>query len=162
IRRLGSILLGGVRRIDLLLTHLHMDHVQGLGFFAPLYDCKTEIHIWGPASDRQSLETRLGRCLSPPVLPLGLKELPCKPQLHEVGAGDFQIGEFRLTSAFVCHPGPTVGYRISNAGTSLAYLPDHEPALGLREFPLAREWTSGYRLAAGVDLLIHDAQYAPD
>ena len=162
IRRLGTILLGSVRRIDLLLTHLHMDHVQGLGFFTPLYDPKTEIHIWGPASAAQSLHTRLGRCLSPPLFPLGLKELPCRPHLHEVVPGNFQIGEFTISSAFICHPGPTMGYRITNSGRSMAYLPDHEPALGLKQFPLSAEWTSGYTLAAGVDLLIHDAQYVPE
>lgn len=42
----------------------------------------------------------------------------------------------------------------------LAYLPDHEPALGVPNFPLCGEWTSGYALAAGSDLLIHDAQYS--
>jgi phosphoribosyl 1,2-cyclic phosphodiesterase len=162
IRRLGSILFKSERRIDLLLTHLHMDHVQGLGFFAPFYDPEAEIHIWGPASSGESLQTRLGRCLSPPLFPLGLHELPSNPHLHEVARGDFQIGEFGISSAFICHPGPTVGYRITNSGASVAYLPDHEPALGLRQFPLSREWTSGYELASGVDLLIHDAQYASE
>ena len=55
-----------------------------------------------------------------------------------------------------------MGYRITNSGSSMAYLPDHEPALGLKQFPLSGEWTSGYALAAGVDLLIHDAQYVPE
>src|SRR5262249_61236492 len=38
IRPLGRSLPSSVRRIDLLLTHLHMDHIQGLGFFTPLFD----------------------------------------------------------------------------------------------------------------------------
>ncbi|HKC37442.1 MAG TPA: MBL fold metallo-hydrolase, partial [Chitinophagaceae bacterium] len=38
------------KRIDVLLTHLHLDHIQGLGFFSPLFDESKEIHIWGPAS----------------------------------------------------------------------------------------------------------------
>ena len=50
IRRLGAALSGTLRRVDLLLTHLHMDHLQGLGFFAPLYNPEMEVHIWGPAS----------------------------------------------------------------------------------------------------------------
>jgi phosphoribosyl 1,2-cyclic phosphodiesterase len=52
-----------------------------------------------------------------------------------------------------------VGYRIETDEGSLAYLPDHEPALGARRFPLDAEWTSGFDLARGVDLLFHDAQY---
>ena len=53
-------------RIDILLTHLHFDHIQGLGFFNPLFDPTMEVHIWGPASSRQSLHSRLSRYLSPP------------------------------------------------------------------------------------------------
>jgi phosphoribosyl 1,2-cyclic phosphodiesterase len=161
IRRLGP-RLDGARRVDLLLTHLHMDHIQGLGFFAPLYVPDLEVHIWGPASTTLSLPTRLGRYLSPPLFPVRLRDLPCRLALHEVHKTDFEVGEFRVSSTLVCHPGPTVGYRIAAPTGTLAYLPDHEPALGLRDFPLSAEWTSGYGLAADVDLLIHDAQYGGD
>ena len=41
----------------------------------------------------------------------------------------------------------------------MTYMPDHEPALGAREGPVRGDWVSGYDLARGVDLLIHDAQY---
>ena len=37
----------GVRRLDILLSHLHMDHIQGLGFFRPLFDPDVEVHLWG-------------------------------------------------------------------------------------------------------------------
>jgi phosphoribosyl 1,2-cyclic phosphodiesterase len=161
IRRLGATLGASVRRVDVLLTHLHMDHIQGLGFFAPLYRPDVEISIWGPASSRLSLRERLMRYLSPPLFPVSLRELPCNITLHEVPCGDVDIGEFRVSSALVCHPGPTVGYRIADArGTVLTYLPDHEPALGASAFPsLPRAWTSGGSLAAESDLLIHDSQY---
>ena len=48
-------------RIDILLTHLHMDHIQGLGFFSPLYNPQIDLHIWGPASGTLSLAARLSR-----------------------------------------------------------------------------------------------------
>ena len=41
----------------------------------------------------------------------------------------------------------------------MAYIPDHEPALGARRFPEEADWTSGFDLASHADLLIHDAQY---
>ena len=44
----------------------------------------------------------------------------------------------------------------------LAYLPDHEPTLSLQGTFASGEWTSGYSVANGVDLLIHDAQYSSD
>lgn len=162
IRRLAATIPESVRRVDILLTHLHMDHIQGLGFFAPLYRPGGEVHIWGPGSTTLRLQARLMRYLSPPLFPLNLSELPCNLSFHEVPCREIDIGEFRVCSALVCHPGPTVGYRISAPGRGiLTYLPDHEPALATRRFPsLPREWTSGGTLAAGADLLIHDGQYS--
>jgi len=162
IRRLAATIPESVRRVDVLLTHLHMDHIQGLGFFAPLQRADVEVHIWGPGSATLRLQARLMRYLSPPLFPVSLSELPCKLIFHDVSSRDIDIGEFRVCSALVCHPGPTVGYRIAAPeGGVLTYLPDHEPALAALRFPsLPREWTSGATLAAGADLLIHDSQYS--
>jgi phosphoribosyl 1,2-cyclic phosphodiesterase len=158
IRRLGAGLGRSVRRVHLLLTHLHMDHIQGLGFFDPLFEPDVEVHLWGPSSPTLSLRRRLMRYLSPPLFPVHLRDVHGLV-LHEVPAGEFEIDGFRVTADLVCHPGPTVGYRIVTRQGALAYLPDHEPALGAPRFPLGPEWTSGHHLARGVDLLIHDAQY---
>jgi len=158
IRRLNSAI-GSTPRIDLLLTHLHMDHIQGLGFFAALDDPEREVHIWGPPSITLDLRVRLGRYMSPPLFPVRLRELRSRLSLHDVPLEGFEIGPFRIGAALVCHPGPTVGYRISEDGVTMAYVPDHEPALGMPRFPGSPEWTSGFDLAADVDLLIHDAQY---
>lgn len=145
-------------RVDIVLSHLHMDHIQGLGFFGPLFDPSIETHIWGPASTTMSLTDRLARYLSPPLFPVRLRELP-STEVHDLHPGEFQIGSVALTAAFVCHPGTTFGYRLETSEGSLAYLPDHEPALGSRAFPEPAEWTSGSDLIDGVDVLIHDAQY---
>ena len=161
IRRLGAAV-GEVRCVDVLLTHLHMDHLQGLGFFAPIYQPGLEVHIWGPPSATLNLQARLARYLSPPLFPVRLRELPCRLTLHDVPLGRFRIGGLEVQADLVCHPGPTVGYRIMEGEFSVAYLPDHEPALGAPRFPQEPEWTSGYSLAAGADLLIHDTQYADD
>lgn len=159
IRSLALELPKGLTRVDVLLTHLHMDHILGLGFFGPLYDPQMEVHIWGPASTTLSLEARLRRYLSPPLFPVMLRSLPCQLELHHVVRGPVPIGPFLVTAARVSHPGPTVGYRVETPTASLAYLPDHEPALGARRFPLEPDWTSGSDLTRGVDLLLHDAQY---
>ena len=160
IRRVSSVMGDVPGRVDILLTHLHMDHIQGLGFFAPLRRAGWEVHIWGPGSTTLDLRARLTRYLSPPTFPVLLRELPCELHLHEVPRSDFEIGEFRISSELVCHPNPTVGYRLRAADGLVTYLPDHEPALGTRRFPLTPQWTSGFALAEGADLLIHDAQYS--
>ncbi len=162
IRRLGMALPRSLRRVDILLTHLHMDHIQGLAFFWPLRSPDVEVHIWGPASTTLSLRARLTRYLSPPLFPVFLRDMPCALFLHEVPGEEFGVGEFRISSALVCHPDPTVGYRLTAPNAVLTYLPDHEPALGVVKFPLSGDWTSGCALAAGVDLLIHDAQYSTE
>lgn len=162
IRALGDALSPAAGIVHILLTHLHMDHIQGLGFFRPLYDPTLQVHIWGPASATRGLAERLARYLSPPLFPVRLRDLQSHLTLHDVPLGAFRIGGLHLQAALVCHPGPTVGYRITEGGRVLAYLPDHEPALGARRFPDAPDWTSGYSLAADADLLIHDAQYTPE
>jgi ribonuclease BN (tRNA processing enzyme) len=91
-----------------------------------------------------------------------LRDLPCRPVLHDLPTGPFELPGVRVTAELVCHPGPTLGYRIEDRAGSFAYIPDHEPALGVREFPEAPRWTSGHALARGVDVLVHDAQFDDD
>lgn len=161
VRRLGPTVLAAPR-VDLLLTHLHMDHIQGLGFFAPLFTPGMEVHIWGPVSPAARLRERLGRYLSPPLFPVHLRDLTCNLTLHDVTPGEFEIGPFNIAADLVCHPDATLGYRVREGDAVLAYLPDHEPALGVRRFPESSRWTSGFDLVAGAGLVIHDAQYTAE
>jgi ribonuclease BN (tRNA processing enzyme) len=151
----------GTKRIDILITHLHMDHIQGLGFFYPLRSPDVETHIWGPLSSSAPLSERLARYLSPPLFPVRLRDLVAT-RTHDVAPGSFRIGALRITADLICHPGATLGYRIEEDGKALAYLPDHEPAIGHDSFPGDPRWTSGSDLIQSADLLIHDAQYTED
>jgi phosphoribosyl 1,2-cyclic phosphodiesterase len=162
IRALGDVMAPDTERVDILLTHLHMDHIQGLGFFGPMFRPGVAVHVWGPPSATLDLRARLSRYLSPPLFPVRLRDLTSRVELHNAPEQPTRIGPFDVTAAAIVHPGPTVGYRVVEDGTSLVYLPDHEPALGDSPFPGAPAWTSGHDLAAGADLLIHDAQYFPE
>lgn len=156
------------RRLDILLSHLHMDHVQGLGFFAPLFQRGFEIHIWGPPSTTEDLRRRLTRYLSPPLFPVRLRDVEANLEFHDAPIGGFEIGGLQVRAQAIIHPGPTLGYRISDGASTVAYLSDHEPALGHRReldqrgAPMDPRWTSGASLAKDVDLLIHDAQYTAE
>lgn len=152
----------GLKRVDVLLTHLHMDHIQGLGFFSPFYHRDMEVHLWGPRSTTRDLRGRLMRYLSPPLFPVHLRDLECRLFVHDASDADVQIGEFRVSSRMICHPGPTVGYRLVGPTGSLAYMPDHEPAIGATRLLPDRDWISGAEVAKEVDLLIHDAQYTDE
>ncbi|MDQ3931649.1 MAG: MBL fold metallo-hydrolase [Actinomycetota bacterium] len=161
LRRLGDHV-GPVERIDVLLTHLHLDHILGLGFFAPLYQPDVEVHLWGPATAMFDLRARLSRYLNPPLFPVRLPDLPSQLVLHGVAPSTFELPGMEVTADLICHPGLAVGYRLTDGEGTLAYLPDHEPALGCQAFPTSREWTSGADLSLDADLLIHDAQYTQE
>jgi phosphoribosyl 1,2-cyclic phosphodiesterase len=146
------------KRVDVLLSHLHLDHIQGLGFFRPLFMPDVEVHIWGPAST-QSLHSRISRYLSPPLFPVLVRDLPCRLKLHEVGNTSFEIGHFNIQSSFVIHPGPTLGFRVRGNKSVFTYIPDHEPALGRQGIIKDTKWTSGFDIALDADLMYHDGQY---
>ena len=149
-------------RIDILLTHLHMDHIQGLGFFKPLFDPSKEIHIWGPKNSAKPLQWRLSRYLSPPLFPVLIRDLPSKVIFHEIEKNTFDIGPFTIQSNYIIHPGPTLGYRIKGKRSTVTYIPDHEPALSKNGHLNSVKWLSGYDLARETDLLLHDGQFTHD
>ena len=148
--------------IHLLLTHLHLDHLEGLGFFQPLWNPETVLHIWGPPSPVDPLSVRIARYMSPPLFPVLLSEVPADVCLHDVPTEPWPIGSATVSAHPVVHRGPTVGYRLEADGASLAYLPDHEPSLGGPIDESHRSWISGLEIAVGADLLLHDAQYTED
>jgi phosphoribosyl 1,2-cyclic phosphodiesterase len=162
IRDLGDDLVKrGVRRIHLLLTHLHLDHVEGLRFFGPMWDKNVVLDVWGPPSTVLSLEDSIARTFSPPLFPIDLGVVPAQVAFHDAPRKPWKVESAVVTAALVVHPGPTLGYRIEADGSSIAYLPDHEPALtGIEE--RSSDWISGSAIAEGVDVLLHDAQYFED
>jgi phosphoribosyl 1,2-cyclic phosphodiesterase len=152
----------GLSLVHILLSHLHLDHLQGLGFFRPLFTAEREIHIWGPSSPVQSLAERIATYLSPPLFPVSLVDIPCSVEFHDAPEEPIAIGSLSVRAAPVTHQGPTVGYRIEEEGSAVVYLPDHEPGLGLELTDEPGDWVSGYHLAHGADVLLHDAQYSDD
>jgi phosphoribosyl 1,2-cyclic phosphodiesterase len=159
IRSLGLALAGEAKRLHILLTHLHLDHIQGLVFFSPFFRPQSEILIWGPAAAEASLEDRIARYISAPLSPVEVRELPCDVEFLDAPATEWEIGPARIRAESVTHRGPTLGYRITEGETSLCYIPDHEPALGAPLDQLEPDWISGFDLAKGASLLIHDCQY---
>jgi phosphoribosyl 1,2-cyclic phosphodiesterase len=163
IRSLGlAMAAGDGQPLNILLTHLHLDHIQGLMFFAPMFNPRSEIVVWGPASFEASLEDRIARYISAPLSPVEVRELPCHPSFRDAETTEWRIGSATIRAASVSHRGPTLGYRIDADGSSLCYIPDHEPGLGASLAELEEEWISGFDLARGASLLIHDCQYTDD
>lgn len=144
--------------INLLLTHLHVDHVAGLPFFSPLWDAGAELHIWAPFA-RADLAKAIARYMSPPLFPVSISDVPASVTFHDLPEGPWRLGSAHVFAEPVRHVGPTVGYRVEDAGQSFAYLPDHEPYAVDEPGHVEPERLSGYGLARDASILVHDAQY---
>ncbi len=148
LRRLTSLLEGAPFRGTILLTHLHWDHLQGLPFFAAGDRADADVTLALPEPG-DPVEV-LGRAMSPPHFPIGPDGLRGHWCFDSITPGRHQIEGFEVLALEVAHKGGrTYGYRISDGHSSVAYLPDH--ATGPPD--------QAERLVAGVDLLIHDAQF---
>jgi phosphoribosyl 1,2-cyclic phosphodiesterase len=143
IRSLGVGIAKKLPKINILLTHLHLDHIQGLMFFAPCFRSDSEITIWGPSSPEATLEERIARYISAPLSPVEVRELPCEVSFLDCPATEWELGPATIRAEAVTHRGPTLGYRITDGDTSLTYISD-------------------YDLARDADLLIHDCQYTDE
>ena len=77
-----------------------------------------------------SLRDRIARYISAPLSPVEVRELPCDVSFRHCPESEWEIGSARIQAASVTHRGPTLGYRVSEHGSSVCYIPDHELGLG--------------------------------
>ena len=158
IRALGQRLrdAGGRVEADILLSHYHYDHLQGLPFFAPLAEPGNRFVFHGPRRESRSVQDVLEGQMVPPYFPVTLDEVArAQLEFRSIQPGEpFSIGPVQITSAELEHPGGNLGYRFEYGGRSLVYASDVEhtdtPAEALVE------------LARGADVLLHDAMYTAD
>jgi phosphoribosyl 1,2-cyclic phosphodiesterase len=145
----------------ILLTHLHWDHVQGLPFFRSGDRDDARVTLLLPdQGDDTDAEALLARMMSPPFFPIGPSALRGRWQFGLVPGEGFAAEGFSVLAIDVPHKGGhTVGFRVSDGHSSVAYIPDHCPtALGPGPGGIGEYHASALELARDVDLLIHDAQ----
>jgi phosphoribosyl 1,2-cyclic phosphodiesterase len=143
--------------IDILLSHLHLDHVGGLPFFQPALAGHRVLRTFCGNLGGESAGDALDRLFSPPLFPVKLEELPCR--FEHVG---FRAGEeLRLRGSIVVrthplhHPGGATGFRFEHRGRSVCYISDieHTPA-----------WPPPalVRFVANTDLMIYDGMFSEE
>ena len=148
----------GAGRLPILLSHTHLDHIQGLPFFTPFFIKGNEIRILGAKPNSgASLEGTLQNQLAPHYSPLnGLENLAAGVSIDEIIPGQkIVLPGFEVSTIAVPHGSMwTTAYRIKGDGKIVTYLSDVEyPDL---DSPLPE----AIELARGADLLIHDAMHA--
>jgi phosphoribosyl 1,2-cyclic phosphodiesterase len=146
---------------DILLSHTHWDHIQGLPFFKPLSARGTSVCIYGAAQEGVPLKEILGRQMDPMVFPVPLNALAAALTVVEISEGDFEIDDFRVCAFRLRHPGTTLGYRLvpSSGGREVAYVTDNELGPG-GSYEVPADWRARLvEFVAGADTLIHDAMY---
>lgn len=150
-------------RGTLLLGHLHWDHTHGMPFFAGGLRPGHRVEVVIPEQGADA-EQVLARAFSPPHFPVRPSELGPGWSFRGLEPGVHQLEGLAVLALDIPHKGGrTFGFRVSDGESSLAYLSDHSP-IGCGPGPdgLGELHESALALAAGVDLLIHDAQHTPE
>lgn len=143
-----------VRRIHILISHFHWDHIQGLPHFPPLFQPSAEIVFYSsyPAAQTCAL---LQAQMSDPYFPMAFEAVPAQTRFRQIARGKpFAAGPFTVEAFALHHPQGAEGFRLEAEGRVIVHASDHEygqPETDAVLVDLARE----------ADLLIMDAQYTP-
>lgn len=156
LRQLGRSLLKEFKRgplnLSLLLSHTHWDHIQGLPFFAPIYESRCRLRILGCEGARKSLVAALTGQMESTYFPVPFSKLPSNIEIEELRDFNFAIGNVLVRAKRANHPGVTVGYRLLTPDGLICFFPDTEPRPGGDD----RDMIEFIRDA---DVLILDSQY---
>ena len=149
----------GCGRLDLFLSHGHVDHVIGLPFFGFAYRAGNSLRIWSghQAPEEGTTESSVRSLMSSPLLPISPDVFPAEVSFRDFSGGDTLAPAAGITvrTARLNHPGGATGYRVEHGGRSICYVTDteHDPdspdenILGLVE---------------GADILIYDAMFTDE
>jgi ribonuclease BN (tRNA processing enzyme) len=152
LRSLTEILGGDAFHGSIVLSHLHWDHMMGLPFFGAGDREAAHVDLYVPEQDGLSGRDLLAQAFAPPSFPIPPEGLHGTWGFHALAGGTHEVEGFSITAVDIEHKGGrTFGLRVDDERGSLAYLPDHAPEAGISD-----ELRS---VLAGVDVLVHDAQF---
>lgn len=140
-------------RFSVFFTHFHLDHVQGLPFFDPLYDPRAEFAFYS-AAEPAELRRTLGRLMGAPFFPVEFEATPSRKTFRKIDGRGIRIGGASVSACPLNHPQGSIAYKIASRGASVVFATDTEhPAEGVDG------WLAEF--ARGADILVYDANYTP-
>ena len=141
--------------IDILLSHLHLDHISGLPFFKPALFGRRLVRTYCGNLAGGSAREALNRLYAPPLFPVGLDELPSRFEHIGFRAGDTLRlpGDFAVKTHPLHHPGGATGFRFDHRGRSVCYISDIEHTAPWPPDSLVQ-------FVTGTDLLIYDGMFS--
>lgn len=162
LRNVAALMGGAPFEGTVVLGHLHWDHVMGIPFFGAADRAGSRVDVLLPEQGIEPVEL-LTRLMSPPLFPITPTQLRGDWRFATYEAGTFEVEGFTVTARDIPHKGGrTMGLRISDGTSTVAYLSDHSPHdLGPGIDGFGELHPAAVDLAQDVDLLIHDAQYTP-
>ncbi|MEF2146057.1 MAG: MBL fold metallo-hydrolase [Desulfovibrionaceae bacterium] len=160
VRALSNLLMAeGHADFTFLFTHAHWDHIIGFPFFKPLYSPQSRILIRGCPLEQGNMETLLSRVMSPPFFPVPFESLRAEVRYEEHCDGPLVVDSMTIRTIPLSHPNLGVGFRFDEDDRRFVFLTDNE--LGLRHHG-GRTFGEYVAFCQGADLLVHDAEYAPE
>jgi phosphoribosyl 1,2-cyclic phosphodiesterase len=170
IRELGKSLLasagnGGTVSGEIYLTHAHWDHIQGLPFFAPIFQQGNNFSILSSSPPGSSIERVVRDQMAPAVFPVAFDQLTAKVEFCELGGGSRSGDGYQVRWFPVRHPGGALGYRFTGVGgkaQSVVYISDNELGDG-GDYGTRPGWREGLvEFVRGAHVLVHDATYTAE
>lgn len=148
-------------RINLFIGHTHWDHIQGFPFFTPAFLPDTELNVFAPAGLQRTVEDALAGQMQYSYFPVTLRDLRSRIHFTELEEGVFRLGDVTVETQYLNHTAPTISFRISSGGATVAYVTDHEPFWNPSGAQFKHPGDQRHiAFLNGADLVIHDAQYS--
>lgn len=141
-------------QFHIFFTHYHLDHILGLPFFRPLYDQRNTFTFYGHGYEGASVKTLVESVMGPPLFPIHVADAGASLKFVDLVGQAIQIDDLHITTSTLAHPQGVTAFRVE-AGLSLVVATDYERGEPSSDRALDE-------LAAGCDVLVHDAQYTPE